>query len=113
MNLGGLTVHGVENVEHGVLKLKVRVCTVEFRKTAGSPEIKHKGIFLVLQFRGDQKENQCWSLCCFPCDSFSINHNPVSHSEAVLLCLAVRRLQGKQLWGREGAISLCLMWNQF
>ena len=110
--LGGVDRAWVENVEHRVLKLKVRMYTVEFRKTAGSPEIKHRGIFLVLQFRGNQKETQCWSLCCFPYDSFSINHNPVSHSGAVLLCLAVRRLQGKQLWGREGGVSLCLMWNQ-
>ena len=55
MNLGGWTVHWVENVEHGVLKLKVRMCTVEFRKIAGSPEIKHKRIFLVLQFRGEKE----------------------------------------------------------
>ena len=112
MNLGWVDRAWVENVEHGVLKLKVSMCTVELRKTAGSPEIKHRGIFLVLQFRGNQKENQCWSLRCFSYDSFSVNHNPVSHSEAILLCLAVRRLQGKQLWGREGGVSLCLMWNQ-
>lgn len=52
MNLGEQSTCWVENLGHGTLKYKMRICMVEFRKIIGYPEIKYKGIFLVLHFTG-------------------------------------------------------------
>lgn len=66
MNLAGQTTHWVENVENRILKFKMRICTVEFRKLVGYPEIKHKGIFLVLQFTGRSGRKQMLESMLFP-----------------------------------------------